>query len=733
MAWATKYRIEWKDIHDTLCRVDINYDGYSGAVISLLPSDVPFVINEDDDTDPFKPVRTQSGKIGIIIESQSDLGLLSSIIPSTWNSALVLAYRNSQLKWVGFVSPTAYTQPWVAPPFAVEIPVYDMVSALYYANIPTSMRIGNHIFGEIYETAIDTIFGSWANDYINTLIQTDFANDHHILEMQLPAPFYFEEVSSDSTEVDYSGISFGSALEKILPLFGMNIRSFGSTFYFNFLSEPTTADYIGNVTIYVSNLLSMQDIYFFVIGQYDIPFDSDYSDADIADGDVVRNNGSVTINKAYNAIRVRFPINLLQSVAYITMPDYDEENAIRVAHGNLRFLIFQNLAPNCQAFFYHQDMSVTVYQETDPQSPYYGEKIANITNTQSLGGTKNDLIQYLGQEPGFYPTIPTSPTSTPVVTRMTEGAIMCKYAQDSISEMKEGIFLSSEPYQSNTTSNSASILFTISTPESVRFTDGEIELSLGMFRFTNYPFSNSGQQYQEFVFEQDRNKLSVSLSIGNNQWTGLSGDSSASECWTVQNTPIIVYIDTNVDAIKIKIDSVPREGIVTLRIHNCIPYVGDQFTDPVHVKNTILFHLISSLNVSFIPTSSQYASSRNENLYYETSSLHGEDKEVVLSIGSDQDNKRASNILLDRDGNIVKTIEYTDGRTEHPEQHLARRMAQYYQAKQFVYEMTIDNTEIYPTDQITYYDNSRGVLRKESDWGEATERIVLIKQIQLEL
>ena len=80
MSWSVKYRIEWKSIHNVCCKVDILYQDYSGSITNLMPSDVPFIVNEDDDTNPFKPVRTQSGKIGIVVQDYSQLSLLKQLV-----------------------------------------------------------------------------------------------------------------------------------------------------------------------------------------------------------------------------------------------------------------------------------------------------------------------------------------------------------------------------------------------------------------------------------------------------------------------------------------------------------------------------------------------------------------------------------------------------------------------------------------------------------------------------
>ena len=72
--------MQFVSLRGTSYVVDIYDANYNGNYINQLTGGAnPFVTEEDDDEDFYVPIRTQSGKLGIIV---NDLSMLRALMPT---------------------------------------------------------------------------------------------------------------------------------------------------------------------------------------------------------------------------------------------------------------------------------------------------------------------------------------------------------------------------------------------------------------------------------------------------------------------------------------------------------------------------------------------------------------------------------------------------------------------------------------------------------------------------
>lgn len=126
---AIRWQIKFKSFLGTDYVLSIYDATYTGnAVTQLKGAANPFESNEDDDTDVYVPVRTQSGYVRFVAE---DRDIVNQIIPTKiTDRPVVLRTSAGAVCWVGFLSNEQYSQPWEPTPYVIEIPVVSTMLAM---------------------------------------------------------------------------------------------------------------------------------------------------------------------------------------------------------------------------------------------------------------------------------------------------------------------------------------------------------------------------------------------------------------------------------------------------------------------------------------------------------------------------------------------------------------------------------------------------------------------------
>lgn len=137
MNYQTHWRINFVALNGDKCRIDICTDGYEGEIVPLLGADSPITTVEDDSTDLFTPIRTQSGSLRIV-NTNKDLNGGDfdpfELYPGFPLERQVRLYCNDMLRWVGYIDVQALTKPLYTTIDILEYSLSCPLLTLY--NIP---------------------------------------------------------------------------------------------------------------------------------------------------------------------------------------------------------------------------------------------------------------------------------------------------------------------------------------------------------------------------------------------------------------------------------------------------------------------------------------------------------------------------------------------------------------------------------------------------------------------
>lgn len=155
---AVKWRIKFKSLRaDILYNVDIYENSYAGAPIQLIGAVDPFYTQEDDSDDIFTPIRTQSGYIRIVDDGSINW---RDIIPSNDTARPVVLWHDENNQtvtdWIGFIQAQNFGYKLFETPVERELPIQCPLTVLSGIDINyASPNIKN--FASLLKTIIDSI------------------------------------------------------------------------------------------------------------------------------------------------------------------------------------------------------------------------------------------------------------------------------------------------------------------------------------------------------------------------------------------------------------------------------------------------------------------------------------------------------------------------------------------------------------------------------------------------
>lgn len=201
MAWFPKYRLEFKDIRDLLCRVDFEIETEE-EIVDLEPTDYPlsfdFLASSDDLI--LDPVRGTIVKIGAYSPSHF---YFIDFINAKNLEIRVLIYFSSTLYWKGFLVPGKYSELYDGINYPVSIVAADGLGLLtnilfvdgsgdYYIGRRTASQILFDILSKIQVTQFTEFINIYEEDMVKTV--DDSPLDQYFIDCSLFKDVYCYDV-----------------------------------------------------------------------------------------------------------------------------------------------------------------------------------------------------------------------------------------------------------------------------------------------------------------------------------------------------------------------------------------------------------------------------------------------------------------------------------------------------------------------------------------------------------
>lgn len=138
MSYGLKYWNEFKNYYDETIRIEILGNGYSGSELEIKTGATPLIISyPGDDTNLYNPILGSQAKITLLSESDFQFVDLHN---SDARAHRVDIYKESVLDWTGWVLPDLFTEPYIAPPYYVEVTARCGLGELKEAEMPTEVN-----------------------------------------------------------------------------------------------------------------------------------------------------------------------------------------------------------------------------------------------------------------------------------------------------------------------------------------------------------------------------------------------------------------------------------------------------------------------------------------------------------------------------------------------------------------------------------------------------------------
>lgn len=731
MAWGLKWQCCFQSFDsETQYAVNIYEQGYTGTVTQLTGADVPFETAEDSDDDIFTSVRTQSGYLRVI---DTDGTLMEEIVPANNTQNLVRlmegTYNNgfigTTVKWQGFLSAQAYTQPWDGQAYKLELPLISVLGALNEIQIDSSMAGTQENVSFLLVQAMsqlgitpnniydyEDMFGEESHPFVSVC----FPN----IEFQWAIFFDKQEICNqgDSYE-EYIGITYGEALEELTKSLNLVLREQGEDLYILEMSRRSSYYYVFSW----ANIVSMAE------NRGTLSYTSKNSTSNTAIS--MLNNlefggadNNVTIINGRRSVVVSLDIDT--STMEITLPNTTEDDTtpteLTTDNGILYTQIHEPRTLSYEFFSYWK---------------YY-------QNTRDGETTYSDMLEHLRIL--GYTTNPKYNTDNPLVTGSFPVRYYFRPNGSALGSLRNGLYIQTQ-YSTGTGISTYSTIYELMSEISYTFTDGYININMLQQQLSGITnpqrFGNtSGLYYSSAIIEAT---IQLIILDENNDWWYWSGSE-----WTHRDSTISLRFDeetvrtnrtSDMDTDKTDGYFIPvsnMSGRVYLVITDrWYTYYLQSDSSPYQIISYA--RILSNLTISYVPKKSLVASSRGSNTYREQILLSGfkNDETTSLKLGTINNNEPSCSFLMGAyvsDGNVhnfdLQESTYYNGPTSYSERielHLLRKMAEYYNQSRRCLTAIVKNAPDLNTSVYAYNDRNYVGFYTKRDWRNQENEIKFLE------
>lgn len=127
--YGVYYRLEFDDINNyAQHKIDILKRGFSGSVTEICGADVPIRISYNGSGEgKYSPLVGSSAVVGLMSESNQQF---SELFLGDDRQFQVRYYRDNEIRWIGYIIPSMYEEPYIAPPYPVFFTATDGIGDL---------------------------------------------------------------------------------------------------------------------------------------------------------------------------------------------------------------------------------------------------------------------------------------------------------------------------------------------------------------------------------------------------------------------------------------------------------------------------------------------------------------------------------------------------------------------------------------------------------------------------
>ena len=654
--------------------VNIYEQNYNGSVVQLTGAADPFVTQEDDDDDIFKPIRVQTGYLRVV---DMDGTIMESIIPSNNTEKLVRLYSGTfssgsftadTIKWQGFLQAQAYTQPWDNQASIVEFPVKSVLGALQDVLIPNSLLSSEHNIAYFVFNAMTRIGVTPSQVVLST---DEYQAYSDILGAFLQyGVFYNDETNNnqgDSRQV-IVGMSYYDALVGIVSLLGLQVRESGDVIHFSMYDRITTK--IENVTLTWDDIEAIADEEGLVdINQNEMPEITMLNEAVFNGIDNVK--GFMPGRKS-----AKIELTLQNGIPlHINLPQTTEDTSTvyevqDIISGQVFVQPHDKRTNSIETFSYYE------YQQS-------GSTTSNLVGSSTYQNCLQNSVIF---RPLYNPHYSTS-------DNLHTGAFPCRwyYKKDAsdLPTLINGLFLNQQ-WMDNNWSFTPNYCYSIKSSLSYKFTSGFININLMCYNFMRGKLSSDSNKlyFGEFTSiwsTKPQTKLYCILTWGNKEWNGTQWitHSGNYNTFTIDFDGAVVKTNKTVD-MQVEGNNgwyIPiteeMSGQLRLYILNVADTTGGMGHYDAHSK------IIADLVIEYLPPIGLLESQRGQNTYRQQIMTAGfsDEKEVPLFIGTYNNNKQSVSFLKKNSTTYIENFRYFSGTSyveQRPELHLLARFVAYY-------------------------------------------------------
>ena len=217
------------------------YDNlYSGEPIALKGGAEPFVTEENNDDDPFKAIRTQTGSLKIVDDGYAADGVTAfnwrDLQPrSDHDRPVILRDEDDNILWQGFLQPQNFSGTLYEKTQEREFPLQCALSVLG-SQYPTTSRIGIVNFAYLLKICLDTIKAASLTVIGFDTIIVQGGED---AQRWLLKKFHWSNLLTESQDEGVAAqYDLFRCLEDMLNFWGFQARTEGRTVYLMMADDP---------------------------------------------------------------------------------------------------------------------------------------------------------------------------------------------------------------------------------------------------------------------------------------------------------------------------------------------------------------------------------------------------------------------------------------------------------------------------------------------------------------